>query len=83
LARLDDIRLEGIVIQIQLASDNLRVAIGYSDGRWDIRDRTKLTKLPTNEHPDKVYDLSEEGFGFRGGEPCTLPRDIYFKAGDG
>lgn len=72
LRRLGDVRLDHIVIETQLLSDNVTLQIAYSDGVVEFRDRTTLQNLPLDELPDKATGLPQLGFKFGTVEPCKL-----------
>lgn len=48
------------------------MAIAYSDGVAEFRDRTTLQTLPLDDMPDKVTGLCQIGFRFGVDEPCKL-----------
>ncbi|MCJ1251659.1 mediator complex subunit [Trapelia coarctata] len=70
LRRLEDVRLDRIVVQIQLLSDNITLSIAYSDGSVEFRDRTTLQNLPLDDMPNKATSLPQIGFRFGIVEPC-------------
>jgi len=72
LRRLEDVRLDRIVVQIQLASDNITLVIAYSDGSVEFRDRTTLQNLPMDDMPNKATSLPQIGFRFGTAEPCEF-----------
>ncbi|MCJ1479591.1 mediator complex subunit [Lambiella insularis] len=70
LVRLQDIRVENVAIDVQLINLNATVAISYSDGSVDLRDKTTLQHLSPDEGPDKITSLAQVGFSFQATETC-------------
>ena len=63
-------RSSRIVLHIQPLNWALRVAIAYSDGDVDVRDRITFQPVPDDE-PDVVSGLITNEFGFLEPHPCT------------
>ena len=64
--------LGNIAINVQQICFGTVVAIAYSDGSMDFRDRPTMQLLQTIETPDKAANLVQVGFGYRELETCKI-----------
>ncbi|KAI9891164.1 MAG: mediator complex subunit [Vezdaea aestivalis] len=67
---VDDITLEKIVISISYVNHFSIIALLYSDGSVELRDRITLEVLPLDEDEKKVSGMTQTGFSFPFGQPC-------------
>ena len=63
-------RSDRIVLNIQPLNLALRIAIAYSDGSVDIRDRVTFQPIP-EDGSDVVSGLVTNGFGYSEPQSCT------------
>lgn len=70
LVRLQDIRVENVAIDVQQINLNTTVAVVYSDGSVDLRDRVTMQHLTPDEGNDKVTSLAQVGFSFQAADTC-------------
>ncbi|MCJ1388619.1 mediator complex subunit [Xylographa bjoerkii] len=70
LVRLQDVRVEHIAIDLQQINLSTALAVAYSDGSVDFRDRFTMQNMVPDEEPDKVTSLIQVGFGFQATDPC-------------
>ncbi|MCJ1284725.1 mediator complex subunit [Xylographa opegraphella] len=70
LVRLQDVRIDHVAIDIQQVLLSNAIAVAYSDGSVDLRDRFIMQSMATDEGMDKVTSLIQVGFGFQATDPC-------------
>lgn len=72
LYRLDDVIIDKCVISISLVTSGTVVALAFTDGSLDLRDRYSFN--PLQNHPpnkDLVTNMVQAGFSFPPGAPCV------------
>lgn len=72
LHRLDDVIIDKCVISVSLVTSGTVVALAFTDGSLDLRDRYNFNPLqnhPTNK--DLVMNMVQAGFSFPSGAPCV------------
>ena len=72
LARLQDVRVEHVAIDLQQIILSTTIAVAYSDGSIEFRDRFTMQLMATDEEPDRITSLIQVGFGFQAADSCTL-----------
>lgn len=69
LKRLDDVHSERVLIHIQQLSLGSILAMAYSDGSVEFRDRVTLECLPDDES-EAISSLGQSRFAFSNTQPC-------------
>ncbi|KAL9116271.1 MAG: hypothetical protein Q9187_007206, partial [Circinaria calcarea] len=69
LKRLDDVHNDRVLIHIQQLSLSSILAMAYSDGSIEFRDRVTLLCLPDDES-EAISSLGQSGFGFSDTQSC-------------
>ncbi len=70
LARADDVFVPKALLAIDHLNVNTVLAMMYSDGSVEFRDRTTMNVLSPDENDNKISSLHQIGFNFTGGRPC-------------
>ncbi|MCJ1321765.1 mediator complex subunit [Xylographa vitiligo] len=70
LVRLQDVRIDHVAIDLQQILLSSTIAVAYSDGSVDFRDRFTMQNMAIDEEPDKTTSLIQVGFGFQDTDPC-------------
>jgi hypothetical protein len=69
---LDETSLEKVIVSIQHVNYGSVIAIVYSDGSVEFRNRTNMDLLVPDEDQDKVSSMTQVGFRFPYGDPGKL-----------
>ena len=69
LKRLDDVHSERVLIHIQQLGLGSILALAYSDGSIDFRDRVTLQCLPDDES-EAISSLGQSGFAYSNTQSC-------------
>ncbi len=70
LLRFNDIVVPKALLAIDRFNINTVLAMIYSDGSVDFRDRTTLNILEPDDDDNKISSLHQIGFNFTGGRSC-------------
>ncbi|KAI9840522.1 MAG: mediator complex subunit [Thelocarpon superellum] len=70
LVHIDGTRVDNVVLSVQQLTFSLIVALTYSDGTIEYRDRMTMKALTFDDDFQKVGSLAQVGFAFPAGEPC-------------
>ncbi|KAL7273205.1 Mediator of RNA polymerase II transcription subunit 16 [Rhizina undulata] len=71
LQRMDDVFLNKCVISVSQVTSGTVIAMAFSDGSLDMRDRYTFNSLQSqSRNKDVVMNMVQAGFAFPPGEPC-------------
>ncbi|KAI9885287.1 MAG: hypothetical protein M1823_002914 [Watsoniomyces obsoletus] len=70
LRRLEDIVVDKTILSVQLIGAGISIAIFYSDGSIEMRDRVSFKIISAEVDSNKVTSLAQSGLSFPADEPC-------------
>ncbi len=73
LRRVDDTLIPKTLLAIQQINVSTVLAMMFSDGSVEFRDRTTMQILSPDENEDQISSLYQIGFNFLGARPCKSP----------
>ncbi|KAH0564742.1 hypothetical protein GP486_001870 [Trichoglossum hirsutum] len=64
LRRMSDIIIRKAILAVELVNSNTTIAIAYSDGSIEFRDRVSMIPITPNEDFNRVSSMPQAGFAF-------------------
>lgn len=70
MKRLDETMVDKIILSVHLINQGASIAVLYSDGSVEFRDRTNFAVISPDGDLDTVTSMSQSGFSFPFEESC-------------